>query len=162
MAVDPKITLAIIEKELAIAKHLGRHQGWEFGSLDAARPTFLVKMKSPIDGEEYHVEFQLDDYREMPPFIEFIHPTTGERGTRRCYPKDQHPEGGSIFHDTPCICHPSSRKAYGKYRGPHADWDAQITNWPAQAKGLTTIAEILQMIQARISDRTSYKGRMEK
>ena len=162
MSVDREITLAVVKKELAIARRLGRHHGWEFSPLNEEKPSFTLLVRSPIDGERYHIDFELDDYKEFPAYIEFIDPSTGERGTRRCYPLDAHPEGGSIFHPMPCICHPCSRKAYGKYQGPHGDWDAQITNWQYLAKGLTTVPEILLMIQARISDRSSYKGRMEK
>lgn len=166
MPVDRNVTLAIIRKELAAARHLGRHHGWVFSDLDEEKPGFTVKLVSPVDDEEYHVEFQLDDYKELPPFIEFFIPATpeqaGERGTKRCYPRDQRSGNeGSIFHEAPCICHQSSRKAYQR-GGPHQDWMPQISNWVTHAGGLTTLADILQMIQARISDPATYKGRMAK
>lgn len=162
MPVDRQVTVAIVERELAAARRLGAHYGWKFSSVVAEKPSFYVTIQSAIDKEVYHVDFELDDYKEMPPYIEFINPATGERGSKRCYPMDTHPEGGAIFHAMPCICHPCSRKAYARYRGPHADWDAQISNWQALAKGLTGIPEILLMIQARINDPGGYKGRMEK
>lgn len=162
MTVDPRVTLAIVQAELARARRLGQSFGWEFSPLNEAIPSFTVKMKSLVDGEVYVVELQLDNYKEWPPYTDFVNPLTGERGTKRCYPRDGHPEGGSLFHETPCICHPSCRKAYGKYRGPHGDWDGQITNWQAISGNIRSIPDILLQIQARINDRNSYRGRMEK
>lgn len=163
MPVDRMVSLAIIQRELAAAQRLGQHHGWVFSPFDEARLSFSVKLTSLVDGQEYHLEFVMDDYKELPAFIEFFDLKTGERGTKRCYPRDQRSgsEGG-IFHETPCICHQSNRKAYAKYGGPHADWMPQISNWVAHAGGLTTIGDILQMIQARINDKASYKGGMQK
>lgn len=163
MPVDRNVSLAIIRKELAAAQRLGRHHGWVFSDLDEGRPSFTVKLTSPVDKEEYNIEFLLDNYKELPPFIEFFDPKTKERGTRRCYPKDQRGGNeGSIFHETPCICHQSNRKAYKDYGGPHQDWMPNLSNWVSHAGGLITVGDILQMIQARISDKDTYKGRMQK
>ncbi len=162
MTVARDVTLAILEAEIRRAKRIGAQFGWEFTKIDLDGPRFTVRLLSAIDQEVYVMEFICDDYKEIPPNIEFIHPDTGERGTRRCYPRDAAPDGGSIFRTTPCICHQCCRKAYGLDGGPHADWNPDIKNWMKFAGGIITVGDMILMVQTRISLEGSYQGRMEK
>lgn len=157
MTVAKEVSVLILEAELQTAKRMGAGYGWEFTDLDPNGPSFSVKIQSVVDNEQYIMEFQCDDYKEKPPYIEFKHPSTGEKGTRVCYPSDSQPDG-SIFHDLPCICNPCSRKAYGHRGGPHPEWDPNIGNW-INMMGPTTIGEITLMVQARINSKDKYRGR---
>lgn len=160
MAVDTEITLRIVEQELASAKRIGERFGWEFTPIEEEVPLFTVAMDSTVDDQMYHLEFRLDDYKELPPYIEFFDPSTGQRGTKACYPQDRSQGDGSLFHATPCICHPCCRKAYGRHGGPHNDWDGQISNWQNIAGNITDLSAMLLMIQARMNDPEHYQGRM--
>ncbi len=112
-------------------------------------------MKSKVDGEKYIFEFSLDHYRELPPSIELVHPLTGERGTRRCYPGG----GRGYFHNNPVICAPWNRKAYASHGGPHSDWAA--SQWASCRPNHSRLGDILVLLQELIDDRATYTGRME-
>ncbi len=162
MSVGPEITRAVMREELALIKDIARTYKWgvipNFASL-----TIMTTMYS-YTGDLYIVEMTLDDYKELPPFIEFIDPETGEKGTRHAYPKST----DSFFHDSgPCICAPFSRKAYKSVTnktGPHEDWHlgdwktskAQNYDW----SNASNIGGILLMIQSYIFRSDVYKGRM--
>ena len=70
---------ALVERQLADVRELAQTNGWEveadFGAL-----TVEVRMQSPIDGEEYVVRFDCTGYDEKPPYVEMVHPETGEVG----------------------------------------------------------------------------------
>jgi hypothetical protein len=157
MSVDPGLTWRIIEEELQMMAPLVTSYGWEVFS-DHANLTVSVKMKSSIDSEIYIVEAKCDDYKALPPFFEFIHPETKERGTKSCYPID-----GSffIFPDgkPPCLCVQWNRKAYSVHDGPHADWP--MPNWVNLRPGMTMLGDFFHLVQRRVNDKQMYKGRMK-
>jgi hypothetical protein len=161
VSVDPRITRAILEEELAAVRNIGGTYGWEVTpALDNLQ--VLIRMHAYND-DEYLVEITADDYKELPPIFEFIEPDTGKRGTPRAYPK-----GKDTFFNTTgvCICAPFCRKAYKQFitTGPHADWKygdwtrskAQNFDW----SNVTTLADMLGMIQRRIIQPELYEGRM--
>ena len=64
---------------------------------------------SRTEKETYVVEMRFDGYRGIPPFVEFVHPETGELGVRAAYP--------SCFHQRLCICARYNRKTYKGHSG---------------------------------------------
>lgn len=156
MPVDPRISLAIVQRELEACKEDSILYHWEISPIDEANQQFTVKMKSPIDKQEYVIEIKFDNYKETPLNIEFIEPTTGQRGTKNAYPSSRG-RTGSFFHPNAIVCHPASRKAYGTL---HNDWN--LAGWQSNEKtgSLTTIAAILDAIYYRISNEEEYGGRM--
>jgi hypothetical protein len=156
MPVDPRTSAAIVRKELEDCRADASLYHWEISQLDEEKQVFTVKMKSPIDNQEYVIEMKFDNYKEMPLLIEFIDPATGERGTKNTYPSSTG-KSGSFFHPNQCICHPCSRKAYGSL---HNDW--QLAGWRSNDKVglLTNIGAILSAIYYRISNPEEYGGRM--
>lgn len=159
MSVDPRISIGIVRKELQKCQPDIERFNWEVSELDAKNQQFVTKMRSPIDDEQYIIEIKFDDYKELPLFIEFVDPVSGERGNKNAYPTGGGKQG-NLFHNHPCICHPCSRKAYKEFSGPHADWS--LIGWEnnPNAGTLTNIGAILRAIYSRISNRDIYKGRM--
>lgn len=160
MGVAREISAAVMREELELARPLARLHKWgvipDFGKL-----SLLVTMYSH-NSELFIVEVCCDDYKEKPPYFEFIDPDSGERGTRRAYPNSN----DSLFHDQgPCICAPFNRKAYKSVvdSGPHAEWSlgdwttstANGCNWSNFAK----LGDMLGLIQSRLSKPDTYKGR---
>jgi hypothetical protein len=124
VSVDASVTRATVEDELHEMRDYART--CRLGIVP--RPDMLVVVVTLFahDGEPFIMEISLDDYKEKPPLFEFIDPETGERGTRRAYPKTN----DSLFHDNgPCICAPFNRKAYKEFAetGPHTDW--KLGDW---------------------------------
>ena len=78
MAVDAEISRQHIRQELASVEQLATSCHWEVLA-DYASLVVLVKMKA-CTGDPYIVEARCDDYKEVPPFFEFIDPETGLRG----------------------------------------------------------------------------------
>lgn len=106
---------------------------------------------SRVDEEMYVVEMRFDGYRAIPPYVEFVHRETGERGVRSAYP--------SCFHRHPCICAPYNRKTYPEHTGLHSDW--RYGDWSSEP-GTEQISGMLNHIFASINNHfESYKGRME-
>lgn len=160
MTVDHAISLALVRSEYSGVLARAPQFAWKVSDLIESSLVFDVTMNSRIDGGEYKVELRCDDYKEKPPYIEFINPKTGERGVPSAYPKDAAGDAGAIFHGQPCVCHPCSRKAY-EAGGPHLnDWGPRMKDWVAMSGGLVTLLDILMMIQARINLPGSYAGRM--
>jgi hypothetical protein len=159
MPVDPNTSLAIMQKELEACQVDASLHHWEISQIDEPNQVFTVKMKSPIDNEEYILEIKFDNYKEIPLYIEFIDPTTGERGTKNAYPASKG-KTGSFFHTNQCICHPCSRKAYSGLSGLHPEWT--MAGWQSNEKTgtLTNIRAILSAIYYRISNEEEYGGRM--
>lgn len=162
MAVDHAVTRAVLTEELELMNAIAGSYGWDVQpDLEALR---MVARMRAHNGDLYIVEAQLDNYKEWPPFFEFIDPDSGQRGTPRAYPQSN---GDNFFHTSgPCICAPFNRKAY-KFvvnTGPHADW--QFSDWmTSKANGfdwsrVTTLGDMLGMIQTRLMIPTLYKGRM--
>ncbi|MBI5021131.1 MAG: hypothetical protein HZB59_06830 [Ignavibacteriales bacterium] len=162
MAVGPDLSRAIIQEELSQIKDIARTLRWgivpDYNSLKV-----IVTMFSHT-GDLFIVSLLCDDYKEKPPFIEFIDPETGEPGTNYAYPKSI----DSFFHSSgPCICAPFSRKAYKSVvqSGPHEDWPlnadwvkstASNIQWANHSK----LGDMLGTIYSRISLPDYYKGRM--
>lgn len=161
MALDAEISRQHLREELSLVKALAGTN--KLGIIpDYERLTLLVTMFAH-SGDLFIVEIRCDDYKEKPPFFEFVDPDTGERGTRRAYPKST----DSFFHDSgPCICAPFSRKAYRSVvsTGPHGDWafgdwqtsTANNVNWSNYSK----LGDMLGLIYTRLSRPDLYKGRM--
>jgi hypothetical protein len=159
MPVDPAITTAILQQELLQVRELGRVHHW--GVIpDFARQIVTVTMYSHT-GDLFIIEAVCDNYKEVPPFFEFVDPVTGERGTKAAYPKGH----DSFFHQAPCLCAPFNRKAYKAIHpdGPHADWS--IGDWTRSTasgtawENYTSLADMFGLIQTRLSRPDLYKGR---
>jgi hypothetical protein len=155
VSVDPTISRAVLEEELAATAPLAASCGWQV-TPDLDNLVVTVRMKSAIDGEEFILEAKCDNYRELPPLFEFIHPADGTRGTQRCYPSDQ--GGSNYFHTNPCICIQWNRKAYGHLGGPHGEW--VMTAWADGRPGTLTLGDMFFLVHRQINDRTQYRGRM--
>lgn len=153
MAVDREVSRRIVEAELALAEPLARAQGWDVHeNLEQLR--FSVRMRSRVDGEEYILEFLCDDYKEKPPYVEFVDPVTGERGVRSAYPRN----GNGFFHGLPCICAQFSRKAYQEVGGPHSDWP--MLNWANLRPEFSCLGDMVLLVQRLIDNPQAYHGRM--
>lgn len=159
MAVDPRIALNNVRKELYECKDVADLYGWEISYINEKDQRFIVQLISPIDKEKYIIEIKFDNYKSIPLFIEFIDPISNKRGTRRAYPKSRG-YAGRFFHGHPCICHPCSRKAYKSEGGPHKDWTLGGWRQNPHVGTLTTIKAILLAIYSRISNEELYGGRM--
>jgi hypothetical protein len=163
MAVDPEVSRQHLREELALVMELAATSRW--GVIpDYGRMTVLVTMYAHT-GDLFIVELQCDNYKEVPPFFEFIDPVTGERATKNAYPTAHN---DSFFHSSgPCICAPFNRKAYKSVvaTGPHSDWNigewqtstANGVNWANYSK----IGDMLGAIYARLSRPDRYAGRMK-
>lgn len=153
MTVDSIISLRIIEDELKDCEKDIKRFGWDISEIDEINHTFKVKMKSPIDDEQYIIEIDFENYKELPLLIEFIDPVTGERGNKNAYPT------GDLFHDKPCICNPCSRKAYKGYANIHQEWNLMGWQNEKQVGTLINIQAILRAISSSIRDQEKYLGR---
>lgn len=153
MLVAKEVSQATVEAEISQLEPWIKAHGWEL-TWNAPGLRLMVVMRSKVDGERYGFEMALDDYRALPPFIELVDPTTGERGTRRCYPGG----GRGYFHNQPVICAPWSRKAYAAHGGPHADW--AMASWASYRPNHAQLGDMVVLLQELLDDRSSYSGRM--
>ncbi len=162
MAVDPEISRQHLRQELGLVKELAANHKWGIIP-DYDHLIVLVTMYAHT-GDLFIVEIRCDDYKEKPPFFEFMDPNTGERGTRHAYPRST----DSFFHDSgPCICAPFNRKAYQSVvqTGPHGDWN--LGDWQTSvANGVqwanySKLGDMLGLIYTRISQPDRYRGRMQ-
>jgi hypothetical protein len=149
MSVAPEVTREILKEELETMASLASTYGWEV-TLNLEALTVQVKLKSVIDSELYVLEAQCNDYKELPPLFEFIHPETGERGIRSAYPN-----GGSFFHEHPCICVEWNRKA--TLNGPHPEW--KLADWQRKRPTMTYLGDMFLLVQQEINRRSQYTGR---
>lgn len=153
MAVQPDISLAHVRKELKEGRDLIDDWGLDLDTSMLAEDDLRFRVSGRAsDGELYIVEFRCDDYREIPPFVEFIDPESGEAGITRAYPK-------GVFHKKPCVCARFNRKSYAEHTGLHSGWE--YGNWGQEAAtnhlgGM--IAHIFRAIEGRMQGR-SYQGR---
>jgi hypothetical protein len=159
MSVDPRTSICIVRKELQNCQEDSQRIGWEISEINEETQIFTVKMKSPIDNEQYIIEFRFDNYKEWPLLIEFIDAKTEQKGTKIAYPAPCKKFGG-FFHEKPCICHPCSRKAYKDYTDLHKDWDMSGWQQNLGCGDLKNIQSILRAIYFRISNPEVYNGRM--
>lgn len=161
MAVSLDVSRQHLRDEISLVQDLASSYGWEVAP-DFDSLTVVVRMRAHT-GDLFIVEVRCDNYKEMPPFIEFIDPDSGEKGTRHAYPRSS----DSFFHDSgPCICAPFNRKAYKAVvpGAPHGDWSpagwmtsrANGRDWSNYSK----LGDMLGQIQIRLSSAERYKGRM--
>ena len=161
MAVHPDVSRYYIRGEMSVVQDLAEIYGWGIAT-DYDRLRIVVQMQAHT-GDVFIVEACCDDYKELPPFIEFIDPQSGEKGTLHAYPRGY----DSFFHTSgPCICAPFNRKAYKSVvdTGPHGEWE--LSDWMnSTALGIqwsnhSTLAGIFGMIQVRLDRPDVYVGRM--
>src|SRR5579863_7490145 len=101
MAVDAEITRQHLREELALVKEVATVHKW--GVIPNFRDLIVLVTMYAHTGDQFIMEIRCDDYKEVPPFFEFIDPETGERGTRNAYPRTT----DSFFHESGlCICAP--------------------------------------------------------
>ena len=81
MAVHPDVTRQHIRDEMSRVEDLAGSCGWEV-DLDYGGLIVVVRMQAHT-GDRFIVEARCDNYKEMPPFIEFTDPVSGEKGTAR-------------------------------------------------------------------------------
>ena len=158
MTVPPSTSFLIAKKELEDARKDPSLQSITISNLDEKTLTFTVQMNSPVDNEQYLMDFLVDNYKEWPPLIEFIEPNTKNRGTKKAYPKGK---GDGFFHNNPCICNPCSRKAFKDYGNVHKEWDINKWQQLPEVNSLIDLKSILKAIHGRIINPQFYSGRME-
>ena len=56
MSVDPRTSVNIVRKEVQDCREDSQRFGWELSEIDEEAQIFSVKMKSPIDNEQYIIE----------------------------------------------------------------------------------------------------------
>lgn len=157
MAVDKSVSLSIVKSELDKCRPDADKYGWKISTLDEGTLSFKVEMTSPIDKEIFIVSFKCDNYREWPPYIDFVDPISGQEGVKNAYPLSS----DGFFHQNIFICHPCSRKAYGDLKGPHGDW--KLIDWENNPKAgaLRNIPAMLLAIHERITQSEFYRGRIK-
>jgi hypothetical protein len=161
MAVSADVSKQYMREELPLVQELAALHKWEI-TADYERLLVGAKLHAH-NGDLFLVEIRCDNYKEMPPFFEFIEPESGARGTKRAYPKTT----DSLFHESgPCICAPFNRKAYKSVEpsAPHGDW--QFSDWMTSTassvrwSNYSTLADMLGLIQTRLGRPDFYRGRM--
>lgn len=150
-----------MQEELALVKDLATTYKWE---LTPEFENLVVRVTMYAhNSDRFILEIRCDNYKEVPPFFEFIDPDSGEKGTRHAYPKGS----DSFFHDSgPCICAPFNQKAYKSVvgTGPHGDW--HLGDWMISTANnvlwanYSKLGDMLGLIQNRLSRPDRYKGRM--
>lgn len=162
MSVDPRISLQIVNREIEACTIFAEMYRWKISSINETTQKFNITMKCPIDNSTYIILIQFDDYREIPILYDFINPNTKQIGVSSAYPAPSKGSVGGFFHKQgPCICHPSSRKAYGDLGGPHKnDWNMSKWELIHETGNIKNICSMLRAIWCRISDPEIYGGRM--
>ena len=155
MAVPPEVSKAIFGAELDGARPLAEDQGWILEVLGdlSLRAAILAPARNGGQQECFIFEFSFDDYREKPPLIDLVHPTTGARNTPECFPKGT---CLSYFHDFKRICAPWSRRAYAEFQGPHPEWP--YGDWVKEAGPIKELGLYLHELRSALHD-ASYEGR---
>lgn len=157
MSVRKEISLERIKSELQKGRDFGDKCGWEYSEIDEEQMCFTIRMVSPVDEQLFILRIQFDDYPEIPLYLDFIDPENGNLGTKHAYPKK---ERDSFFHPHPCICNPSSRKAYQGFSGGPHNWTMIGWQGNPQTGTLKNLEAILKAIYSRISNPNYYDGRM--
>lgn len=156
--VPPEVSLHHIRTELEQAKPIVDCFRLQVDTSMLSQDDLRVRVTgaSRVDSETYVVEMRFDGYRMIPPFVEFVDPSTGEPGARSAYP--------SCFHGHPCICSRYNRKTYQGHSGLHSDW--HYGDWSSEPS-TESIGGMLNHIFASINGHLDdyqghqpYKGRM--
>ena len=159
MSVLRTISTETIRSELSkCVVHASRYN-WTISEINEESQSFTVSMTSPVDGQQYCIEFAYDNYPEWPVAIEFIDVATGQRGIRSAYPASGK-KHGNFFHGKPCICHPCNRQAYAGYKSLHGEWQMAAWKNNPQVGTLTNLEAILLAIYHRLDNTEEYNGRM--
>lgn len=159
MALPTEVVRLNFEEEFEKAKRRAALLGFELaGHVETLR---IRASFSALDGEKFILLGEFDDYKAMPPFLEFEEPDTGLIGTKRAYPK---PGADSFFHGHPCICAPFSRKAYKEVH--KSDWS--FANWTKSTANsfdwsqYSTMSAMLMLVHTRLTHLDFYApGRMQ-
>jgi hypothetical protein len=161
VAVDSLVSRATMLLELEAVRVFAERYGWGITVAEEA-PHFRAHMRAH-NGDRYVLDVDCGNYREQPPYFEFLDPETGEPGTAKAYPASK---VDSFFHSNRCICAPFNRKAYTSIhpQGPHGDW--VLGEWSTSRannydwSNASTLGDMLMMIQARLMRPDFYGGRM--
>lgn len=157
MTVAAGVTRDLLEAELETVRDLAADHGWSVtADLDALVVT--ATMVSRIDDETYIVECECTNYDEDPPYVEMIHPETGERGVPAAYFDDRGTSPNLLYPRTPAWCHQFNRKLY-RETPAHDGWT--MAAWKREAGDYTTLGAILLFLYRRMNDSESYQGRFE-
>ena len=161
MAVGREVTLLHATDELDEVARLAHSRGWV---MTWKADTLTLRVSTAAhNGDRYLVQFELADYKELPPIIDFVDVPTDEVGVRRACPRAD----DSFFQDSGVICAPFSRRAYKSFdaRGPHADWNMAAwmmsrdngTNWA----NFSRLGDMVSQIDLRLRDPNRYRGRIQ-
>ena len=148
----PEVSLHHVQAELQRAEPIIQVFGLDVDASMISEEDLRIRVTgiSRTEKETYVVEMRFDGYRGIPPFVEFVHPETGELGVRAAYP--------SCFHQRLCICARYDRKTYKGHSGLHSDW--QYGDWSSEP-GTEEIGGMLNHIFASINNHFgNYRGRM--
>lgn len=155
MELPPEVVRLKFQEELEHAKKRAQVFGFALeGDVEklALRAEFVA-----VDKEKYVLVGTFDDYRLMPPILDFQEPDNDNVGTARAYPRQK--PGDSFFHSPGIICAPFNRKAYVNI---HKDW--VLTEWAANKSNGTdwsqynTISKMLVLIYSKLSNPDYYGG----
>lgn len=154
------VTEALVERQLEHVRELAETNGWEVKA-DLESLAVEVRMQSPVDDEEYVVHLNCEEFDEKPPYVEMVHPKTGEVGHYEAYFDDRGKSPNIIAYgdgkEDPVLCHQYNRRIYEDDATPHSDWT--MGDWQSDAGNLTTLGDILSDIYHRIADPGRYQGR---
>lgn len=147
---DKQLSAAIIQVELQYARQMGNGL-WTIEHTQETPLKFITTMVNHADSEKYSLEFNCEDYKEKPPFIEMIDVRNGQWGTPSAYPA-----GNGFFNSSQLfICNYFNRKSYRDHTSLHTDW--QYDNWIANSKGFSTLGDMLSKIYMELQ---TCKGRL--
>lgn len=152
MTVTPEITREVMEAELADANLEEINVDIE---PDLENLLVTVTMTSPIDDEVYIAEFDCENYREHPPNIEMIDPETGDREVPSAY-FDDDTDLIATPNDDVVICMGFNRQVF-ETDGIHDNWN--LAGWENEARGHTTLGEMIGRLYQAIADDRQYNGR---
>lgn len=156
------VTRTVVEKQLADVRELAQTNNWEVEA-DLEALAVEVRMQSPVDDEEYVIHLDCEGFDEKPPYVEMVHPETGEVGDYEAYFDDRGKNPNIIAYGDgkkdPVLCHQYNRRIYEDDATPHGNWT--MADWQSDAGNLTTLGDIVADIYHRISDPERYQGRYD-
>lgn len=157
MTIGAAVTRELLREEKDTVDELAADLDWEVdATLDDLVMT--VTMESQLDSEVYIVELECANYDEEPPYVEMIHPDTGERGVPAAYFDDRGTSPNLCYPKGPAWCHQFNRKLY-QDTNAHNDWS--MAAWKREAGDYTTLGSILLLLYRRMNDPESYQGRLQ-